>query len=320
MFLVTPAFFCSKAAASTNKVPCSQPQSQDDVDRENVFNRLGPQTSLVSSPPPMHGQPHGNINQMDAVSSPPPMHGQPHGNIHQQNAVSSPPPLHGQPHGNIHQQAVSSPPPLHGQPHGNIHQQAVSSPPPLHGQPHGNFNQQDAEDIFTPEGALDNSTGWIKVDSRKASKLRKGKEVVGSGRVPHSPPTPPASMSTGQHPPLSPRPNLLSAIPCDGHAQDRPPTAPLKIPCEGEDHSTTPALGQNPLSVIHCDGRPPTAPLITPSEGTDHNTAPAPGIAIGAGNLVNVYPVEVADQCGVRTRNQKQRGRGGRVLPSTAHP
>ena len=271
---------CSKAAASTNKVHCSQPQSQDDVDRENVFNRLGPQPSLVSSPPPMHGQPHGTINQPDAMSSPPPMHGQPHGNIN--------------------------------------HQDAVSSPPPLHGQPHGNNNQQDAEDISTPEGALDNSAGWIKVNSRKASKLRKGKEVVGSGRVSHS-------MDTGQHPPLSPRPNLLSAIPCDELAQDRPPTAPLIIPCEGEDHSTAPAPGQPPplpslLCAFPCDGRPPTAPLIIPCEGTDHITAPASGTIIGAGNLVNVYPVEVADQCGVRTRNQKQRSRGGREFPSTAHP
>nr|TKS12645.1 hypothetical protein D5086_0000061640 [Populus alba] len=159
--------------------------TQDDVDRENVFNRLGPQPPLVSSPPTMHGQPHSNINQ------------------------------------------------------------------------------QAAEEIVTPEVALDNSAGWVTVDSRKASKLRKGKEVAGSGRVPHSPPTPPVSMGTGP-----------------------PPTAPLLIPCEG----------------------------------VDHNTTPATGTTIGVGNLVNVPPVEVANQCGVRTGNQKQRSRSGRVFPSTAHP
>ena len=68
---------------------------------------------------------------------------------------------------------------------------------------------------------------------------------------------------------------------------------------------------------------PPTAPLIIPCEGEDHNTlplAPATRITIGVGNYVNVPPFEVVDQCGVRTRNQKQRSHSERVFPSTTHP
>ena len=177
---------CSKAVASTTKVPCSQPQTQDDVDRENVFTRLGSQPPLVSSPPTVHGQPQGNINQ------------------------------------------------------------------------------QAAEEIVTPEVALDNSAGWVMVESRKASKLRKGKAVVGVDRVldTHSPtpPTPPICTGTGQHPPC----DLLLAHPCDGNAQDPPPT----VPCEGEEHNTLPL-------------------------------APTTGNTIGVGNSLNVPPFEVADQCGL---------------------
>ena len=73
----------------------------------------------------------------------------------------------------------------------------MSSSPTVHGQSQGNINQQVAEEIVTPEDALDKSAGWVTVESRKASKLRKGKEVVGSARVPHSPPSPPISMGTG---------------------------------------------------------------------------------------------------------------------------
>ena len=157
----------------------------------------------------------------------------------------------------------------------------------MHGQPQGNINQQAAEEIITPEVALDNSAGWVMVESRKASKLRKGKAVVGADRVldTHSPtpPTPPVCTGTGQHPPC----DLLLAHPCDGNAQDPPPTVPLIIPCEGEEHNTLPL-------------------------------APTTGNTIGVGNPVNVPPFEVADQCGVRTRNQKQRSRSEREFPSPA--
>ena len=67
----------------------------------------------------------------------------------------------------------------------------------MHGQHQGNINQQAVKEIVTPEDALDKSAGWVTMESRKASKLRKGKEVVGSARVPHSPPTPHVSMGTG---------------------------------------------------------------------------------------------------------------------------
>ena len=33
---------CSKVAATTSNVPCSQPQAQDGADKGNVFGRLGP--------------------------------------------------------------------------------------------------------------------------------------------------------------------------------------------------------------------------------------------------------------------------------------
>ena len=47
---------CSKAAATTSKVPCPQPQPQAGVDKETVFGRLGPQP-----PPPMvQGHPQDN--------------------------------------------------------------------------------------------------------------------------------------------------------------------------------------------------------------------------------------------------------------------
>nr|TKR90321.1 hypothetical protein D5086_0000234360 [Populus alba] len=194
---------CSKAAASTNKVPYSQPQTQDGADRGNMFGRLGPQ------PPPQSSTPTAS------------------------------------------------------------------------------------EEIVTPEAALENSASWVTVDSRKSSKQRKGKAVVGSDPVLDTnsltPPTPPVCIGTVQHPP---RPDSLIANSCVGNALDPPhaPTAPLIAhSCEGEAHNSL--------------------PLAT----TTGNT-------IGVGNSVKVPLIGEADQCGVRTRNQKQRSRSERVSPSPANP
>nr|TKS08440.1 hypothetical protein D5086_0000103210 [Populus alba] len=204
---------CSKTAASTNKVPCPQPQTQDGADRGNVFGRLGPQ------PPPQ--------------------------------------------------------------------------PPTVHDQSQANNIQQASEETATPEAALENSAGWVTMDSRKSSKQHKGKAIVGSDPVldtnSPTPPTPPVCIGTVQHPP---RLDSLIANSCVGNVQDPPhtPTAPLIVhSCQGEAHNSL--------------------PLATTAGNT-----------IGVGNSVKVPLIGEVDQCGVRTRNQKQHSRSGRVFPSPANP
>nr|TKS00953.1 hypothetical protein D5086_0000177950 [Populus alba] len=170
-----------------------------------------------------------------------------------------------------------------------------SSPSIEQDQPQVNIVHQVSEENVMPEAALDHSAGWVTVDSRKSSK-RKGKAVVGFDQVldatsPASP-TPPVGKGIDQLPTHSPRPDSLLGNSCEVHAQDPPPapTVPLIVPSCDE---------------VACN---PPLPLATNVYGVG-NIVKAPFIDMG-----------VAAQCGVRTRNQKQRSRSGRESPSPANP
>ena len=67
---------------------------------------------------------------------------------------------------------------------------------------------------------------------------------------------------------------------------------------------------------------PPTAPLIIPYEGEDHNTlplAPATGMSIGVGNSVYVPPFEVTYQCGGLVTKSSVAVAEGYSLPLLIH-
>jgi len=138
---------------------------------------------------------------------------------------------------------------------------------------------------------------------RKSSKQHKGTAVatpcVGSRKsepvfVNNSTATPSLLVCTGivQN---SPRTDPLVATPCVGKVWGSSPTrtAPLVVhSCVGEAHDSSPSK---------------TNLLATTFGETDI-----------AGKSMNVPLLDVAVQCGVRTRNQKQRGHSGRVSPSPA--
>ncbi|KAL9363701.1 hypothetical protein Peur_041574 [Populus x canadensis] len=201
------------------------------------------------------------------------------------------------------------PPTVQGHPQDNNIQEAPEGipqifPPTVQG--HLNSIQEALEDTTRPVAALDNSAGWVTVVSRKSSKQQKGKAVAdseprkGKAVVVSAPeladnspatPCPPVHTDSTQH---SPRPDPLVATPCVGEDRGSSPTriAPLVVaPCEGAAHTSS------SRSTI---------------------LAPTTGDTVGVGNSVKAPLLEVATQCGVRTRNQRQRGRSGRVSPSPA--
>jgi hypothetical protein len=100
---------------------------------------------------------------------------------------------------------------------------------------------------------------------------------------------------------------------CTGPVQHSPSTDPLVATfCVGEVRGSSPTR---------------TAPLVVHSCAIEaHNSSPSrtttlattTGDTVVVGNSVNVPLPDVAAQCGVRTRNQKQRDRSGRVSPSPA--
>jgi hypothetical protein len=96
-----------------------------------------------------------------------------------------------------------------------------------------------------PEAVLENSNGWVTVDSRKSSKQRKGKAVVVSTPVladisPTSP-CPPGCTGPIQH---SSSTDPLVATPCVGEVRGSSPTrtAPLVVhSCVVEAHNSSPS-------------------------------------------------------------------------------
>jgi hypothetical protein len=164
----------------------------------------------------------------------------------------------------------------------------------VHSQPQDHNFPVASEVNAKPEANLEHPQVWVTVESRKSSKQRKGKAVVVSAPelADNSPatPCPPVRTDTAQH---SPRPDPLVATPCVGEDRGSSPTrtAPLAVPpCEGEAHNSS-------------SSRPTILATTT-------------GDTVVVGNFVKVPLLEVATQCGVRTRNQRQRGRSGRASPS----
>ena len=132
------------------------------------------------------------------------------------------------------------------------------------------------------------------MDSRKSSKQHKGKAVAGSKPVlannSPAPSSPLVYIGVVQHPP---RPDPLVVTSCVGKVQgpSPTPTTPLIVhSCDGEAHSSSPAR----TTILE-------------------NTT---GDSVVVDNSVKVPSIDVANQCGVRTRNQKQRSHSGRVSPS----
>jgi len=210
---------CSKAATTTNNVPCPQPLAQAVLAAKGtVFGRLGPQPPLQVPPPMVQGQSQDHNIPVASVEN------------------------------------------------------------------------------AGPKAALENSNGWVTVDSRKSSKQRKGKDVAVSAPVL-------ADIS-----PASPYPPG-----CTGPVQHSPSTDPLvETPCVGE------VRGSSPTRIV--------PPVVHSCAVETHNSSPSRtttlattiGDTVVVGNSVNVPLPDVAAQCGVRTRNQKQRDRNGRVSPSPA--
>jgi len=169
-------------------------------------------------------------------------------------------------------------------------------PPPLmQSQPQDHHTPVASEVEAVPAANLDPSTDWIPVESRKSSKQRKGKVVVISAPEPadNSPATPCPPVCTADVQ-CSPRPNPLVTTPGAGAVQGSSP------PC-------TP-----PLAVLSCEGAAHISPSRPPFlENTTGDT-------VVVGNSVAVPVLDLATQCGVRTRNQRQRGRSGRASPSPA--
>ena len=170
------------------------------------------------------------------------------------------------------------------------------SPPMVHSQPQDHNFPVASEVNAGPEANLEHPQVWVTVESRKSSKQHKGKVVVVSAPelADNSPttPCPPVCTDTAQR---SPRPDPLVATPCVGEDRGSSPTrtAPLAVPpCEGEAHNSS-------------SSRPTILATTT-------------GDTVVVGNSVKVPLLEVATQCGVRTRNQRQRGRSGRASPSPA--
>lgn len=269
---------CSKAAATTSKLPCPQPQPQAGVDKGTVFGRLGPQ------PPP-------------------------------------PPTVQGHPQDNNIQEAPEGIPQVF--------------PPTVQG--HLNSIQEALDDTTRPVAALDNSAGWVTVVSRKSSKQQKGKAVADSEPVLTSPDPPSLLACTGAVQTTTVTASCVGQVPCPPTT----PTAPLEVNyCDGAAHNSSPtrtnigattardtALVSNPVNVPPvCIGDvqpPPIAPLVVHScDGEAHSSLPpatTTGDIVVVGNSVKVPLINVADQCGVRTRNQKQRSRSGRNFPPPAN-
>jgi hypothetical protein len=166
----------------------------------------------------------------------------------------------------------------------------------VHSQPQDHNTPQASEVIVVPDDNPDLSKEWIPVESRKSSKHRKGKAVVVSAPEPadNSPvsPCPPVCIDIVQH---SPRPDPLVATPCVGEVQGSSPTC-------------TP-----PLAVHSCAGEAHTS---SPSRPTILATTTGDTVVVGHSQVVPI--LDLATQCGVRTRNQRQRGRSGRASPSPA--
>jgi len=274
---------CSKAAATTSKVPCPQPQPQAGVDKGSAFGRLGPQ------PPP-------------------------------------PPTVQGHPQDNNIQEAPEGIPQI--------------LPPTVQG--HLNSIQEALENTTRPVAALDNSAGWVTVVSRKSSKQQKGKAVADSEPVLTSL-APPSLLACTGAVQISSQTDPSVTASCVGQVQNpsTTPTAPMEVNyCDGEAHNSSPTrtntgaatardtvLVSNPVNVppvcIGDDQPPPIAPQIVHScDGEAHSSLPpatTTGDIVVVSNSVKVPLINEDDQCGVRTRNQKQRSRSGRKFPPPAN-
>ncbi|KAJ7009574.1 hypothetical protein NC653_000308 [Populus alba x Populus x berolinensis] len=127
--------------------------------------------------------------------------------------------------------------------------------------------------------------------------------------------------------------DLSVTAPCVGQAQ-RPstaPTAPLEVNyCDGAASSPTrtnnvATTAGDMVLVSNLVNVPPVCigdvqpPPIASCDGEAHSSSPSAtttGDTVVVGNSVKVPLINVADQCGVRTRNQKQRSQSGREFPS----
>jgi hypothetical protein len=99
---------------------------------------------------------------------------------------------------------------------------------------------------------------------------------------------------------------------CTGAVQTSRTNPLMATPCAKEVRGFSPYLTE-PLVVPPCAGEG-----HNPSTPRTNSLATNTGEADIAGKSVNAPILDVSIQCGVRTRNQKQRGRSGRVSPSPA--
>ena len=197
-------------------------------------------------------------------------------------------------------------------------------------QGHLNSIQEALEDTARPVAALDNSAGWVTVVSRKSSKQQKGKAVADSEPVLTSPDPPSLLACTGAVQTTTVTASCVGQVLCPSTT----PSAPLEANyCDGAAHNSSPTranIGATTASPVNvppvCIGDvqpPPIAPLVVHScDGEAHSSLPpatTTGDIVVVGNSGKVPLKNVADQCGVRTRNQKQRSRSGRNFPPPAN-
>nr|TKS02381.1 hypothetical protein D5086_0000163680 [Populus alba] len=214
------------------------------------------------------------------------------------------------------------PPPqmVQGHPQDNNIQEASEGIPqffPPTAQGHLNSIQEAPEVTTRADAALDNSAGWVTVVSRKSSKQQKRKAVDDSEPVLTSPAPPSLHACTGAVQTSSQTDPSVTA-PCVGQAQcpSTAPTAPLEVNyCDGAASSPTrtnnvattagdTVLVSNPVNVPPICIGDVQPPPIASCDGEAHSSSPS--------------ATTTGDQCGVRTRNQKQRSQSGREFPSPA--